>query len=103
MRLDQYLATMFPDYSRSAVQRVIEKGEVTVNGHAIKPSYKVRPGDQIRIHLPEPEHGAPAAEDIPLEVLFQDEDLAVVNKPADMVVHPARGHWSGTLVNALQF
>jgi 23S rRNA pseudouridine1911/1915/1917 synthase len=103
MRLDQYLATMFPDYSRSAVQRVIEKGEVTVNGHAIKASYKVRPGDRIRIQLPEPEHGAPVPEDIPLDVLFEDEHLAVINKPADMVVHPAKGNWSGTLVNALRF
>src|SRR5262249_45821120 len=62
-----------------------------------------RNGDHIRIQLPEPSHGAPKPEDIPLDVLFEDEHLAVVNKPADMVVHPAKGNWSGTLVNALRF
>jgi 23S rRNA pseudouridine1911/1915/1917 synthase len=103
LRLDQYLASMFPDYSRSAVQKVIEAGAVTVNGQVLKPSYKVRPGDQIRFQLPEPTHEAPVPEDIPLQVLYEDDDLAVINKPADMVVHPAKGHWSGTLVNALQF
>jgi 23S rRNA pseudouridine1911/1915/1917 synthase len=102
-RLDQYLVSVFPDFSRSVVQRVIEAGGVTVNGRAVKASYKVRHGDQIRIVPPEPTHPEPVAEDIPLEILYEDEFLAVVNKPADMVVHPAKGHWSGTLVNALRF
>jgi 23S rRNA pseudouridine1911/1915/1917 synthase len=103
VRLDQYLVSAFPGYSRSVFQRVIEAGAVTVQGHPAKASYKVRNGDQIRIWLPAPVHDAPAAEDIPLEVIYEDEWLAVVNKPADMVVHPAKGHWSGTLANALQF
>lgn len=103
MRLDQYLVSMFPDYSRSIFQKVIEAGAVTVNGSPAKASYKIRDGDQVRIVLPEAEYNAPQAEDIPLETLYEDEFLAVINKPADMVVHPARGHWRGTLANALAF
>src|SRR5579871_4853722 len=103
VRLDQYLVSAFPGYSRSVFQKVIEAGAVTVQGHPAKASYKVRNGDQIRLWLPAPAHNAPAAEDIPLEVIYEDEWLAVVNKPADMVVHPAKGHWSGTLANAIQF
>jgi 23S rRNA pseudouridine1911/1915/1917 synthase len=71
--------------------------------NATKASYRVRHGDRIRIWPPEPTHDIPVPEDIPLDVLYEDEMLAVVNKPADMVVHPAKGHWSGTLVNALQY
>jgi 23S rRNA pseudouridine1911/1915/1917 synthase len=103
VRLDQYLAQVYSEFSRSTVQKVIENGEVTVNGKPVKASYKVRNGDRIRIVLPEPTHGPPAAEDIPLDVLFEDNHLAVINKPADMVVHPAKGNWTGTLVNALRF
>jgi 23S rRNA pseudouridine1911/1915/1917 synthase len=102
-RLDQYLVGSFADLSRSAVQRVIDEGGVTVNGKPTKPSYKVRHGDFIRIVPPPPSHPLPAPEDIPLDVLYEDDWLAVVNKPPDMVVHPAKGHWSGTLVNALRF
>jgi 23S rRNA pseudouridine1911/1915/1917 synthase len=103
VRLDQYLVTVFPGYSRSVIQKVIEAMAVLVNGTPAKASYKVRNGDHIRIWLPEPSHDAPVPEDIPLQVLYEDEFLAVINKPADMVVHPAKGHWSGTLVNALRF
>ncbi|HEV3085046.1 MAG TPA: RluA family pseudouridine synthase [Gemmataceae bacterium] len=103
LRLDQYLVEMFPDLSRSVLQKVIEAGGVLVNGHAAKASYKVRYGDEIRVWPPEPTHDLPMPEDIPLTVLYEDEYLAVINKPADMVVHPAKGHWSGTLANALQF
>jgi 23S rRNA pseudouridine1911/1915/1917 synthase len=103
LRLDQYLVTLYPDYSRSVVRKVIDAGSVLVNGQPAKASYKVRNGDQIRIWLPETTHEAPVAEDIPLQTLYEDEYLAVINKPYDMVVHPARGHWSGTLVNALRF
>src|SRR5260370_28626353 len=102
-RLDQYLVSVFPDLSRSVLQKVIEAGKVLVNGQAAKASYKVRAGDQIRIWPPEPGHDQPMPEDIPLHILYEDEFLAVINKPVDMVVHPAKGHWSGTLVNALQF
>jgi 23S rRNA pseudouridine1911/1915/1917 synthase len=103
MRLDQYLATMFPNFSRSAVRKVMDAGGVLVNGVVARPSYKVRNNDQIRIWVPPPTHDLPVPEDIPLEVLLEDEFLAVINKPHDMVVHPAKGHWSGTLVNAIQF
>src|SRR6516165_5721798 len=103
VRLDQYLVTLFPDFSRSLIQKAIDAGGVTVNEAAAKASHKVRLGDRIRIALPEPAHEVPLPEDIPLDVLYEDEFLAVINKPHDMVVHPAKGHWSGTLVNALQF
>jgi 23S rRNA pseudouridine1911/1915/1917 synthase len=103
MRLDRYLALNFQDFSRSIIQDAIDSGAVFVNGKPSKPSYKVRSGDHLRIQLPEPKHDLPAPEDIPLEVLYEDQWLALINKPTDMVVHPAKGNWSGTLVNALQF
>jgi 23S rRNA pseudouridine1911/1915/1917 synthase len=103
LRLDQYLVSMFSEMSRSAIQKVIDAGGVLVNGVPGKASYKVRYGDHIRIWPPEPTHEIPVPEDIPLDILYEDEFLALINKPADMVVHPAKGHWSGTLVNALQF
>jgi len=103
MRLDRYLVTAFPDVSRSVVQKTIEAGGVLVNDQPMKASGKVRDGDLIRVRPPEPTHDLPVPEDIPLDILYEDEFLAAVNKPADMVVHPAKGHWSGTLVNALQF
>ncbi len=103
MRLDQYLAGVFSDYSRSVVRRVIDAGGVLVNGKVAKASYRVRHGDRIRIRPPEPTHPQPIPENIPLTVLHEDEYLVAINKPADMVVHPAKGHWSGTLVNALRF
>lgn len=102
-RLDQYLVHAYPGYSRSVVQRVIDAGGVTVNSVVAKSSYKVRAGDHISITLPEATHELPVPEDIPLTLLYEDDCLAVINKPPDMVVHPAKGHWSGTLVNALQF
>jgi 23S rRNA pseudouridine1911/1915/1917 synthase len=103
MRLDQFLHGHFSDFSRSVLQKLIEAGGVHVNGKQAKASYKVRHGDKILIHVPEPTHPAPVAEDIPIDILYQDEHLAIINKPPGMVVHPAKGHWSGTLVNALRF
>lgn len=102
-RLDQYLVSIYPDYSRSVIRKVIDAGAVLVNGSPGKASYKIRYGDQVRIWLPEPTHDRPVPENIPLDILYEDEFLALINKPPDMVVHPAKGHWSGTLVNALQF
>jgi 23S rRNA pseudouridine1911/1915/1917 synthase len=101
MRLDHYLQIFFKDSSRSELQKAIASGHVTVNGKPAKASYKVRNDDKLWIQLPEPIHDVIVPEDIPLDVLYEDEVLAVVNKPADMVVHPARGNWTGTLVNAL--
>lgn len=102
-RLDQYLVQQLSEVSRSLVKKAIDADAVTVNGHPTKSSYKLRPGDVIHVRLPSGSISKPQAEDIPLEILFEDEYLAVVNKPANMVVHPAKGNWSGTLVNALQF
>ena len=103
MRLDHYLAMYFQDFSRSELQKAIEAGGVTVNGRPSKPSYKVRDLDKLHVQLPEATHDLPVPEDIPLDILYQDDYLALINKPFDMVVHPAKGNWSGTLVNALQF
>lgn len=100
-RLDHYLVLHFPDFSRTLLKRAIDAGTVTVNRSPAKASYKVRSGDVLHIWLHEPRHGIPVAEDIPLDVLYEDDVLALINKPADMVVHPARGNWSGTLANAL--
>jgi 23S rRNA pseudouridine1911/1915/1917 synthase len=100
-RLDQFLASALPGFSRSALQRAIEQGEVTVNGQPVKASYKLRPGDHIFVVLPEPPRSEAMPEDIPLDILYEDEYLAAINKPPGMVVHPAPGHHRGTLVNAL--
>src|SRR5436309_4090119 len=81
IRLDQYLHTHLPDVSRSEIQRSIEAGTITVNGRPSKPSYKVRKNDRLHVELPEPAHDLPVPEDIPLDILFQDDWLAVVNKP----------------------
>ena len=103
VRLDLFLVSQFSDYSRSVVQRVIDAGGVFVNGKVAKASYHVRHSDVIRVTKPAPTHPLPVPEDIPLQIIYEDEFFAVVNKPAHMVVHPAKGHWSGTLVNALRF
>ena len=100
-RLDQYLAGVLPDWSRSAIQRLIRDGFVAVSqGHA-KPGLEVKPGLAVEVTLPAPRPATPEAEALPLDVLYDNEDIAVVNKPAGMVVHPSAGHPSGTLVNAL--
>lgn len=103
MRLDHYLQVFFKDTSRSELQKAIALGHVTCNGKPTKPSYKVRNDDKLVVQLPAPVNDVIVPEDIPIEVLYEDDVLAVVNKPPDMVVHPARGNWTGTLVNALAF
>lgn len=104
MRLDHYLTLhLGSDYSRSEIKRTIDAGEVWVNDRETKASYKVRPGDRLRVKLPVGTFDRPVPEDIPLDILYEDEHLALVNKPAGMVVHPAKGNWTGTLVNALHF
>ena len=102
-RVDLFLHGQLPEQSRSTLQRLIESGSVTINGKVAKCSTKVRHDDVIVYRKPPPSHPAPVPEEIPLEILYQDEYLAVINKPYNMVVHPAKGHWSGTLVNALRF
>jgi 23S rRNA pseudouridine1911/1915/1917 synthase len=102
-RIDAYLASRFTDHSRSALQRIIDAEAVHVNGRPVRASYKVRAGDVVKLWLPELLDSAPKAEDIPIQVVYEDESLTVVNKPAGLVTHPAKGNWSGTLVNAIQF
>lgn len=103
LRLDTLLSLHFHDYSRGHLRRIITAGGVKVDGKGNKPAYHVRAGQRISILLPEIPRQTPRPENIALEVLYQDEDLVVVNKPPGMVVHPARGHWSGTLASALQY
>ena len=102
-RLDKFLVYHFPDFSRVMMRNAITDGNVFVDGKTAKPAYKLNPGQTVTITLPELPRECPHAEDIPLEILYEDEWVAAVNKPPGMVVHPARGHWSGTLASALQF
>lgn len=100
-RIDRFLADASEDMTRSAVQKLIENGNVLVNGNKPAKNYKLRNGDSISMTVPDPEMPEAKPEEIPLEIAYEDDDLLVVNKPKGMVVHPAPGHYSGTLVNAL--
>jgi 23S rRNA pseudouridine1911/1915/1917 synthase len=100
-RLDKVVSAGVPDLSRAMSQRLIKTGEVTVNGRPSKPSYRVEMGDDILVRVPAEMPESVLPEDIPLDIIYEDEALLVVNKPAGMVVHPALGHPSGTLVNAV--
>lgn len=100
-RIDKYLTRFYPEASRSKIQRSIKKGHLRVNGAEVKKSYPVEPGDRIAFRLVRKPPMQADPEPIPLDVVYEDEDLLVVNKPAGMVVHPAPGHRSGTLVHAL--
>lgn len=100
-RLDAFLAAAIPELTRSAVQRLIEQGQVLLDGKVVKASYKLSAGEQVAITIPAPEPATAVAEDIDLEILFEDADVVVVNKAAGMTVHPGAGVKSGTLVNAL--
>jgi 23S rRNA pseudouridine1911/1915/1917 synthase len=101
-RLDFFLAQQFPTYSRVLLRKAINAAGVKVAGKRIKASYHVRAGDHVSVALPPLPRPGPQPENIPLEILYEDEWLVAINKPAGMVVHPARGHWSGTLTSALQ-
>ena len=100
-RIDALLARSEPALTRSAAQKLLDAGKVCVNGKAVRKNYKCQSGDTVRFALPEPEETELIAQDIPLEVVFEDGDVIVINKPRGMVVHPAAGHPDGTLVNAL--
>lgn len=100
-RLDAFLAAAIPELTRSAVQRLIEQGQVLLDGKPVKASHKLSSGEQVAITIPAPEPATAVAEDIALEILFEDADVIVVNKAAGMTVHPGAGVNSGTLVNAL--
>jgi len=102
-RLDAWLAANLEDTTRSAAQRLIEEGRVTVNGKAAAKNYKVTGAETIEVSLPDPEPIDVVPQNIPLDIVYEDEDVIVVNKPKGLVVHPAPGHPDGTLVNALLY
>ena len=102
-RLDAFLASHIEGWSRARLQRLIEVADVLVNGRVVKSSYKLRPNDEIEVELTPPPSTSFAPENIPLDVVYEDDQLIVVNKPAGIVVHPAAGVMSGTLANALAF
>jgi len=100
-RLDRYLADALPELSRTAVKRLIESGDVTVDGDTARPAQKVRVGEHVVVHVPPPRPTTLEPENIPLDILYEDADILVVHKAAGMVVHPGAGHFSGTLVHAV--
>ena len=102
-RLDAFLASSLDGLTRSQATRLIESGEVAVDGKSVSKSYKLAGGEDIAVTLPEPEPVEAVPQDIPLDVVYEDADVIVVNKPSGMVVHPAPGHPDGTLVNALLY
>lgn len=102
-RLDKWISSALPDLSRSYVQKCIKDNDLLVNGKPQKASYRLRVDDEIVFHIPEAVEPDIAAENIPLDILYEDADVLVVNKPKGMVVHPAPGHYSGTLVNAVMY
>jgi 23S rRNA pseudouridine1911/1915/1917 synthase len=102
-RIDKVISTLDEEWSRTQVQQWIKEGNITVNGQQIKTNYKCSLNDQIEISIPDPEELDVVPEDLNLEIYYEDSDVLVVNKPRGMVVHPAPGHMSGTLVNGLMF
>ena len=100
-RLDTFLRERFPAVSRGTLQRLIDEGHIRVNGKIVKPTHPPRAGDQVDVHWPEPKSAEARPEEMPLDILFEDKSLIVLNKPAGLVVHPAAGHEEHTLVNAL--
>jgi 23S rRNA pseudouridine1911/1915/1917 synthase len=101
VRLDRFLTSVLPDFSRSRIQRLIKNGDVRVGDREARANQPVKTGQVVTVEIPEPAEPTPQAEALPLPILYQDRDVMVVDKPAGMVVHPAAGHASGTLVNAL--
>jgi len=101
VRLDQFLVSRIPGESRSQIQNWIRRGLLTVNGKQVKTGYLTRPDDRIQLRTPDTPPDLPYPEEIPLTFLYQDADLAVIDKPAGLVVHPGSGNWDGTLLNAL--
>jgi 23S rRNA pseudouridine1911/1915/1917 synthase len=102
-RVDKYLSALLPEQSRSYLQKMIKDGKVEVNGKPVKASYRMEESDQVVIELPELVEPQIEAEDIPLDILYEDDSILMVNKPKGMVVHPSAGHYSGTLVNAVLY
>lgn len=102
-RIDKFLSESLPDLSRSYIQKLIKDNQVTVNGKVVKANYKLNTGDIIFLEEPELKEPDIVPENIPIEILYEDSDLLIINKPKGMVVHPSAGHYTGTLVNALMY
>lgn len=102
-RIDRYLSGCLEDLSRSYIQKLVKDGNICVDGRIVKANYKLSAGEEIRVLVPEPEVPDIRPENIPLDILYEDEDILVVNKPKGMVVHPAPGHYEHTLVNAVMY
>jgi len=102
-RIDVFLAKNLESFSRSYIQDLIKKGKATIGGKSIKANYRLRNGDNVVLNIPKPEPLEILPENIPLDILYEDNDVILINKPKGMVVHPAAGHYSGTLVNALLY
>ena len=103
IRIDKYLKELLPDESRSYIQKLLKNGHILVNNSICKPNYKVKGDDRIQIDIPEPVEANIKAENIPLDIIYEDNDVIIVNKPKEMVVHPAPGNYSATLVNGLMY
>ncbi len=103
VRIDKCLSELLSDYSRAYIQKLLDEGNITVNSKVTKSNYKLRAGDNIEIIVPEPEELEIVPENIPLDIVYEDNDILIVNKPKGMVVHPAPGHTTGTLVNAIMY
>ncbi|MBQ2981582.1 MAG: RluA family pseudouridine synthase [Lachnospiraceae bacterium] len=103
IRIDKFIANVASDLTRSRIQGLISDGNITVNDKVVKANYKVREQDIIKILIPDAVPVDIPAEDIPLDIVYEDDDILIVNKPKGMVVHPAPGHYTGTLVNALMY
>ena len=104
MRLDKFLTEIYPDQTRSFLQKLVKSGEIKVNGKPVtKAGFVVEGGDQVSASIPAPQAVEIEAENIPLDILYEDADVLIVNKPKGMVVHPSAGHYSGTLVNAIMY
>ena len=103
IRIDRYLSELLPDVSRSFIQKLLKNNEILLNDKPVKANYKVQPSDKININIPKPVEANIVAENIPLDIIYEDDDFLIVNKPKDMVVHPAPGHYTGTLVNGLMY
>ena len=102
-RLDNYIKMILPDYTRSSIKKNITEGYILLNGKQVKAGEKLRLGDMVSINIPEAKKVDTTAENIPLDILYQDDDMAIINKEQGMVVHPACGNYTGTIVNALLF
>ena len=102
-RIDKFLSAQLPEQSRSYLQKIIKEGSVLVNGSPVKASYRMDDQDEVTIDLQELKEPEIEAENIPLDILYEDDDLLMVNKPKGMVVHPSAGHTTGTLVNAVMY